>query len=389
MTNQINSKRLFFASCIALIVTAISFALRARLETVFGPDGYGLTQEQIGWAFAPAFWGFTIAMFIGGPFVDYLGIKRILWAAFICHLIGITVTILARDFWTLFLGTLAIGIGNGMVEASLNPMIASMFPNKKAKMLNRFHVWFPGGIVIGAVLGYLIMDKLNLDWQIYVAILFIPLALYGILFFGQKIPVTERVEMGVSNKNMWKAITTPLFLIMGFLMLFTASTELGTNQRIESLLKGSGVSALLVLAFINGIMAIGRSFAGPILTKLSIRGLLLSSSVFAFLGLIWLSYAQGFSTFIAAAVFAIGICYFWPTMIAFVSENIPESGALGLSLMGGLGFLATAIVLPIMGKFMDLSGSGSETLRYMAILPAFLIIAFGLLYITYKKKSKT
>ena len=387
MTNQINAKRLFFASCIALIVTAISFALRARLETVFGPEGYGLTQEQIGWAFAPAFWGFTLAMFIGGPLVDYLGIKRILWAAFICHLIGITVTILARDFWTLFLGTLAIGIGNGMVEASLNPMIASMFPNKKVKMLNRFHVWFPGGIVIGAVLGYLIMDKLNLYWQIYVAILFIPLVLYGILFFGQKMPVTERVEMGVSNKNMWKAIITPLFLIMGFLMLFTASTELGTNQRIESLLKGSGVSALLVLAFINGIMAIGRSFAGPIVMKLSIRGLLLSSAVFAFLGLIWLSYAQGYSIFIAAAVFAIGICYFWPTMIAFVSENIPESGALGLSLMGGLGFLATAIVLPIMGKFMDLSGSGSETLRYMAILPAFLIIAFGLLYFTQKKKS--
>nr|NQU89870.1 MFS transporter [Bacteroidota bacterium] len=387
MTNQINAKRLFFASCIALIVTAISFALRARLETVFGPEGYGLTQEQIGWAFAPAFWGFTLAMFIGGPLVDYLGIKRILWAAFICHLIGITVTILARDFWTLFLGTLAIGIGNGMVEASLNPMIASMFPNKKVKMLNRFHVWFPGGIVIGAVLGYLIMDKLNLYWQIYVAILFIPLVLYGILFFGQKMPVTERVEMGVSNKNMWKAIITPLFLIMGFLMLFTASTELGTNQRIESLLKGSGVSALLVLAFINGIMAIGRSFAGPIVMKLSIRGLLLSSAVFAFLGLIWLSYAQGYSIFIAAAVFAIGICYFWPTMIAFVSENIPESGALGLSLMGGLGFLATAIVLPIMGKFMDLSGSGSETLRYMAILPAFLIIAFGLLYFTHKKKS--
>ncbi len=389
MTNQINSKRLFFASCIALIVTAISFALRARLETVFGLEGYGLTQEEIGWAFAPAFWGFTLAMFIGGPLVDYLGIKRIIWVAFICHIIGITGTILARDFWTLFFGTLAIGIGNGMVEASLNPMVASMFPNEKTKMLNRFHVWFPGGIVIGAIVGYLVMDKLNMDWQIFVAILFIPLAIYGIMFFGQKMPLTERVEMGVSNKDMWKAVITPLFLLMGFLMLFTAATELGTNQRIESLLKGTGVSALLVLAFISGIMAIGRSFAGPIVAKLSTRGMLLFSAVFSFLGLIWLSYAQGYSTFVAAAVFAIGICYFWPTMIGFISENIPESGALGLSLMGGLGFLSVAIVLPVMGKFMDLSDSGTETLRYMAILPALLIIAFALLYITHKKKSKT
>lgn len=389
MTKQINTNRLFIASCIALIVTAVSFALRARLETVFGPEGYGLTQEEIGWAFAPAFWGFTLAMIIGGPLVDYLGIKRIIWAAFFFHTIGIIGTIIARDFWTLFFGTLAIGIGNGMVEASLNPMIASMFPNEKIKMLNKFHVWFPGGIVIGAIIGYLLMDKLNLGWQIYVAALFIPLALYGILFFGQKVPQTERVEMGVSNKNMWKAVVTPLFLVMAFLMLFTAATELGTNQRIESLLKGSGVSALLVLAFINGIMAIGRNFAGPIVHKLSTRGLLLFSAIFAFLGLIWLSYAQGYTTFVAAAVFAIGICYFWPTMIGFVSENIPESGALGLSLMGGMGFLSVAIVLPVMGKFLDVYGSGAETLRYMAILPAFLILAFGFLYFSYKKRSNT
>lgn len=386
MKNKINSNRLFLASCIALIVTAISFALRARLETVFGPDGYGLTQEEIGWAFAPAFWGFTLAMIIGGPLVDYLGIKRIIWTAFFFHTIGIIGTIVARDFWALFLGTLAIGIGNGMVEASLNPMITSMFPNDKIKMLNKFHVWFPGGIVIGAIIGYLLMDKLNLSWQIYVAVLFIPLALYGILFFGQKVPQTERVEMGVSNKNMWKAVVTPLFLVMVFLMLFTAATELGTNQRIESLLKGSGVSALLILAFINGIMAVGRNFAGPIVHKLSTRGLLLFSAIFAFLGLIWLSYAQGYTTFVAAAVFAVGICYFWPTMIGFVSENIPESGALGLSLMGGMGFLSASIVLPVMGRFMDLSGSGAETLRYMAVLPAFLIVAFGLLYFLNRKK---
>ena len=138
MQNKINSNRLFIASCIALIVTAISFALRARLETVFGPDGYGLTQEEIGWAFAPAFWGFTLAMIIGGPLVDYLGIKRIIWTAFFFHTLGIIGTIVARDFWALFLGTLAIGIGNGMVEASLNPMITSMYPKEKIKMLNRF-----------------------------------------------------------------------------------------------------------------------------------------------------------------------------------------------------------------------------------------------------------
>ena len=386
MSDQINSKRLFLASCVALIVRAVSFALRARLETIFGPDGYGLSQEKIGWALAPAFWGFTLAMFIGGPLVDYLGIKRIVWAAFFFHAIGLTATILASNFWSLFLGTLAVGIGNGFVEASLNPMIASMYPKEKIKMLNLFHVWYPGGILIGAVVGYFLMDRLNISWQIYVATLFIPLLIYGFLFLGQKVPVIERIEMGVTNKQMWKSVISPLFLVMGFLMLFTAATEVSTSQRMESLLKGTGVSALLVLAFITGIMAVGRTFAGPIVKIFSSRGLLWLSAVISFIGMIWLSYSQGATTFISAAVFAIGVCYFWPTMIGFVSENIPESGALGLSLMGGLGHLSVAFVLPAVGRILDFSGSGAETLRYMAVLPAFLIIAFGILYFSHNRK---
>ena len=386
MSNQINSKRLFLASCMALIVTAVSFALRARLETIFGPEGYGLTQEQTGWALAPAFWGFTVGMFVGGPLVDYLGIKRIVWAAFFFHLIGLTVTILATNFWTLFLGTLSIGIGNGFVEASLNPMIASMYPKEKIKMLNLFHAFYPGGILIGAVVGYFMMDRFNISWQIYVATLIIPLLIYGFLFLGQKVPVIERIEMGVTNKQMWKSVISPLFLIMGFLMLFTAATEVSTSQRLESLLKDAGVSGLLVLAFITGIMTVGRIFAGPMVKIFSTRGLLWISAVISFVGLIWLSYSQGAMTFVAAAVFAIGVCYFWPTMIGFVSEYIPESGALGLSHIGGLGQLSAAFGLPILGRILDLSGSGAEALRYMAVLPAFLIIAFGILYFSYKRQ---
>jgi len=195
--------------------------------------------------------------------------------------------------------------------------------------------------------------------------------------------------MGVSNKEMWKSVISPLFLVMGFLMLFTAATEVSTSQRLESLLQDAGVSALLVLAFITGIMAVGRLFAGPMVKIFSTRGLLWISAAISFIGLIWLSYSQGVTTFIAAGVFAIGVCYFWPTMIGFVSEYIPESGALGLSLMGGLGQLSAAFGLPILGRIMDLSGSGAETLRYMAFLPAFLIIAFGILYFAHKRKLNT
>ncbi len=384
---NINRNRLFFASCIALVVTSMTFAIRAKLETVFGPAGIGLTLEQIGIAFGPAFWGFTLAMVVGGPLVDALGMKRIVGLAFITHAIGIVATIFAYDQTSLFLATLAVGIGNGMVEAACNPLVASMYSTEKTKMLNRFHVWFPGGIVIGSLVGYLVMDVMGLSWQVMVGTLFIPLVIYGVMFFGQKFPRTERVEMGVSTSQMWSSLATPLFLFIAFCMLLTASTELGTNQRISSLLGNTGAQPLLVLAFINGIMAIGRAFAGPIAHRLSTTGMLWFSAIFSFLGLLLLSQTTGAMVFVSAAVFAVGITFFWPTMISFVAEYIPESGALGLSVMGGLGMLATSIVLPIMGKMMDTSGSGASTLMTMAILPGILIVLFGGLYFYMRNKK--
>ncbi|MCB0749588.1 MAG: MFS transporter, partial [Ignavibacteriae bacterium] len=253
---------------------------------------------------------------------------------------------------------------------------------------NKFHVWFPGGIVIGSLLSYFIYDVLGLDWRILVALLYIPLVIYGVLMFNEKFPQTERVTSGVSTGDMWKAIAKPIFLFMAFCMLLTASTELATGQRISSLLEGANAVPILVLGLTSGLMALGRAFAGPIVHKYSTSGMLLFSAIFSFLGLIWLSYSSGVTVYLAAIIFAIGVTFFWPTMLGFVAEEIPESGALGLSVMGGLGMFSVSIVLPIMGVFMDTGSQGGETLRYMAILPAVLILLFAVLYSKYGKKAK-
>ncbi|GAA3563145.1 MFS transporter [Snuella lapsa] len=384
---DINKNRLFLASCLALITTAMTFAIRARLETVFGPEGIGLTLEQIGYAFTPAFFGFTLAMIFGGPLVDFLGIKKITWIAFVTHAIGIVWTLMADSMTSLFLATLFIGIGNGMVEAALNPMVASMYSNEKTKMLNRFHVWFPGGIVIGSLIGWLVMDVMGLSWQIMVSTLFIPLVIYGAMFYGQKFPVTERVQMGISNKKMFSSIGKPLFLFMVACMFLTAASELGTTQRIESLLKTSVDVPLLVLAFINGIMALGRLFAGKVVHKLKPSGMLLYSAILTFIGLWLLTVTSGGMTFVAAAIFAMGVTFFWPTMLGFVAEYLPETGALGLSVMGGAGMFSVSLVLPIMGNLMD-NASAHEALRTMSILPAILIVAFLGLNIYMKKRKQ-
>jgi fucose permease len=418
MKETSNANRLFLASCIALVVTSMTFAIRANLIGVLGEE-FGLSGKEMGIVFGTAFWGFTLAMMFGGPLVDVLGMKKIILLAFLGHVSGIILTIMATGFASLFISTLLVGIANGLVEAACNPLVATLYPNEKTKRLNMFHVWFPGGIVIGGLTAFL-LTEMNLSWQIQMASMLLPAFVYGFMFVKEKLPVTERVASGVSTADMFKECLKPLFLFMVVCMLLTASTELGTNQWIVELLGNVGVPAILILVFINGLMAVGRTFAGPVEKRLSTSGMLLFSAVFSAIGLVLLSFANGYAAFAAATIFAVGICYFWPTMLAFVSENLPKTGALGLSIMGGAGMLSVSFILPIMGDFYDsntalalptgytidmvknaiegtenfnifsaakLTG-GSITLRYVAILPTVLVAAFAFLYMNEKKKHQ-
>lgn len=380
-----NKSKLFFASCMALVVTAMAFGLRASMINQWQID-FGLTLEELGWISSTAFWGFTLAMIFGGPFCDILGMKRVIYLAFFGHLFGIFLTIFSSGFWSLFVSTLLIGIGNGMIEAACNPLIATLYNEEKTKMLNRFHVWFPGGIVIGGLLGYF-LTNLEIGWQIQLIAMVLPTLIYGYLFFNQSFPQTERVSLGVSTTEMFKACASPLFIFMVLCMFITASTELGTGQLIGKLLENTGVAPILVLVYINGLMMLGRSNAGVFVHSLSPAGMLLFSAVFSTLGLIGLSFASGLIfTFGAATIFGVGICFFWPTMIGFVSENCSKTGALGMSIIGGAGMLSVSIVLPILGAKLDMF-SGDIVLRYYAILPLFLTVAFGaLFYFTRLKK---
>lgn len=402
--SAIQKKQLFVASCLALITTSMTFAFRAALEGVWSQQ-FNLSKEQIGWIFSPAFWGFTLAMVFGGPLCDLIGMKRLIGLAFVGHVAGICCYLLADNANLLFAGTVCIGIANGMVEAACNPLIVSLFPENKTTMLNRFHVWFPGGIVLGGLIAYFFIDKLLIDWKVLVGLLFITTILYGILFYNKMFPKTERVESGISFKAMVKACVSPLFIVMVFCMFMTAATELGTNQWITALLGNVGISGILILVLINGVMAIGRSFAGPIVHKLNPNGMLIFSAIFSSIGLALLSQSSGWLVIPAALLFAAGICFFWPTMLGFVSENIPQSGALGLSLMGGAGMFSTSLIVPLMGKWYDTnfakavtSGTsieeavhvaGSKTLLNVAFMPAALIVVFSILYFLRKRKLAT
>ncbi|MCI0723939.1 MAG: MFS transporter [Acidobacteria bacterium] len=374
-SGTVNRQRLYLASCVSLVAIALTFAIRGDILEELSRD-FRLSKEQLGWIAGAAFWGFTLSIFTGGQLCDLMGLGRLMGLAFAGHALGVLIFIFAGGFWQLWLGTLILGLANGFIEGAVNPLIATVYPDQKTEKLNALHAWFPGGIVLGGLLAYG-LTNMKAGWQMKMSMILAPTLIYGLTLLGQRFPVTERVQHGISSRQMYQQTLRPAFLVWVLCMLMTASTELGPNQWIPSILTSTAhLPGILVLAWINGIMAVGRMLAGPIVRRLSPILLLILAACLSTVGLLWLSLAAApLSTFVAATVYAAGICYFWPTMLGVTSERFPAGGALLLAIMGGAGNFSVALVLPVMGRIYDARGP-NVVLKYAAVLPLVLIAIF-------------
>ncbi|MCW3082228.1 MFS transporter [Segetibacter sp.] len=404
MTNEnINKSALFNGSCFALITTAFSFSIRAGILPQLG-ESFGLSAEQLGFINSMWFLGFPISMIVGGLVYHSFGPKNIMMVAFVAHTLGIILTIYAGGYTTLLISTLFIGFGNGCTEAACNPMIADMYSGLKMnKMLNRFHMWFPGGIFLGALISKFMTDA-GMSWQAQMWLIMVPTIIYAVLFFGKAFPKPQ-VEGATSLAQNFKAMLTPVYIFLFCCMALTAISEFGPNQWVNIILSRSGADAMIILALTSGLMAVGRFFAGPVVGTLGQTGVLLMSAILATIGIYLFSTVTGTMAYVAAVIFALGVCYFWPVMIGSVAQRAPRSSALGLSILGGVGMFSTSIFQPIIGGWIDssraastaqgLSGdalelaAGQDTLQKMITFPAILVVLFIIFFLWQKNMKKS
>lgn len=400
-TSNVNANRLFYASCFALITTAFSFAIAAGILDQLKTE-LELTASQAGLITSMWFAGFPIAMVIGGLIYHKVGGKIIMQFAFFAHAIGILLLIFSGSYIGLLVANLLIGLGNGCTEAACNPMIADAYKGTKmSKMLNRFHMWFPGGIAVGSLLSNL-MTHFNITGQNQVWLLLIPAVIYAYLFYGQTWPKAKIEEAATLGGNL-KGMLTPLFGFIAICMALTAISEFGPNQWVGLILSKSGAEPTLILALTAGLMAVARFFGGDMVKRFDQTGVLLGSAILATLGVYLFSTQTGAMAYVAAIIFALGIAYFWPNMIGLAATKTPKTGALGMSIIGAIGMFSTSIFQPIIGGWIDadraaaaakgLTGdelelvSGQDTLGTMVVFPAILIVLFTILYFWMKNKK--
>ena len=406
-----NRNRLFIASCVALVTTSMVFSIRGDVLDALGND-FQLNKEQLGQLLSPAFLGFTLSILIGGSLVDLFGMRRLLTISGLFYVAAILAIVVApfpdgpisSIFGNpitilLWFAMLTLGLAQGLVEGVINPLCSTLYPEDKTHRMNVLHAWWPGGLIVGGLLAYVITKIMGLDGSVSeatatlgwrVKLLTIPLVAVAYLFIikGQSFPVTERVSAGVSNRAMLMDLLRPSFICLWICMWLTSATELGPDQWVPSLITNlTGMQGILILVYTAGIMFVLRFFGGPLAHAFSPFGLMTISAALAAAGLYALGSATTmFGAFAAATLFGVGKTYFWPTMLGVTSELFPKGGPVALALMGGTGNLAIAFVLPIMGGWYENHGA-QAAFQNVAVLPMVLIVFFGLFFLHFWRKG--
>jgi fucose permease len=411
--------RLFLVSGLALTMAGVGSALRANtasdLQRVFfDPIDRVHSGEMIANVLGLPFLGFALTIAIGSPLLDYIGMGLLLPLSGVCFTLGALLMVYAGSiaagpgvYTVIWTGALMTGIGWGLVETVVNPLIASLYPEEKTGKLNTLHAWWPGGLVIGGLSG-VAMSAAGLGWQPKLFVVILPALAVIALSIGVRFPPTERAAAGVSMAEMFRELLNPLFLVLFCSMFLTAATELAPGQWVDfALSRTVHMPGILLLVYVSALMFVMRHFAGPLVHKLSAIGLLWMSCLMGSLGLIALAAANSPVTgLLAATLWGTGVCYMWPTMLATASERFPRGGALLMGLMGTAGTLSIRFVLPIMGSIYDakkievaggeaafnalrpgaelerMLGIAAQTsFRAVAILPALLVVVFGAIWL--------
>ena len=422
---QYRKTRLFLVTSLAICTAGIANAIRtntasALQSTFLDPIDKAHSAEMIGNVLGVPFLGFAITIAISSPLLDVIGMGLLLPLAGILISAGMATMAFAGSlasgagvYNVLWLGAAIAGVGWGLVEGVMNPLIASLYPDDKTAKLNAAHAWWPGGLVIGGLLG-VGMSNVGLGWQAKLLVALLPSAGIIALSLGVKYPPTERAAAGVSFGAMFRELLNPMFLVLFLSMFLTAASELAPGSWVDlALSRTVHMPGILLLVYVSGLMFLMRHFAGPLVDRLSPIGVLWFSCLLASLGLLALSFADSpLLGFLAATVWGTGVCYMWPTMLATASERFPRGGALLMGLMGTAGTLSIQFVLPLMGTIFDrkkIEVAGGEaafnalppgaeldrvlgiaaqaSFRAVAALPAVLLIVFGAIWLYDRSKG--
>jgi MFS family permease len=354
-----NAQRLLWAGFMAIMASGVGFAIRTAVLKQWG-EQYGFTNTELGQITGGGLTGFGIIILMSAFIADAIGYGRLMALAFVTHFVSAVLTLAAGPafaasgkgaaYLCLYCGMFLFAIGNGICEAVVNPLVATLFPRNKTHYLNILHAGWPGGLIAGGLLSYFMNPDgaKPVAWQIQISLFLIPVLVYGLMLLGQYFPKSEASQAGVSYGEMFGQLFAPMMILLLLIHAMVGYVELGTDSwitKITGAIMASPQKGLLLFVYTSGLMFALRFFAGPIVEKTSPLGLLFVSGLLGFAGLQLLGSASTVAMcWAAATIYACGKTFLWPTMLAVASEQFPKGGAITIGAVGGIGMLSAGLL---------------------------------------------
>lgn len=362
-----NAKRLLLAGFMAILAAGVGFGVRGGMLGDWGTE-FKFTQTDLGTITGGGLTGFGVIILAGALIADRIGYGKLIVTAFVMHFLSAVITlgaspvyksILAGDpqnvqniahaqsvaYWMLYVGTFMFAIGNGLCEAVVNPLTATLFPKNKAHYLNILHAGWPAGLIIGGLLAAILS---GFSWEVRISMFLIPVVAYGLICLGQRFPKSEAASAGITFGQMLAQFAAPLLLFLLLIHAMLGYVELGTDSWISNItgnIVASKSGGLYLFVYTSAVMFLLRFCAGPIVERISPLGLLFAGSCCSLVGLYSLSWAGSVATvIIALTIYGFGKTFLWPTMLAVASERFPKGGAVVIGAMGGIGMLSAGLL---------------------------------------------
>src|SRR5687767_3162920 len=312
-------RQIFFASFMTLVAAGMGFSINGGILGDLGTQ-FGFTKSDLGAITGGGLAGFGLTIIFFSFFADRVGYKPLLIGAFLLHLLSVVMRLSATPvfeasgknaaYQMLYWGAFVFSLGNGLCEAAINPLTATLYPRNKTHYLNILHAGWPLGLVIGGLINFLFAGPTasvtHVRWEILLGLYALPALYYGLVVITNKFPISEAKAAGLTVGEQVKHVFAPLLLFLFLIHAMIGYVELGTDGWVQNILNPIiGNKAFLLFVYTSLLMFVLRFFAGPIVHKINPLGLLFISAIFGAVGLYWLGTVQGVAmAFTAATVFA-------------------------------------------------------------------------------------
>lgn len=292
-------------------------------------------------------------------YVDRIGMRR---AAVIAHalafgglaLLGILPNILPAPFVGLVIATIVNGIGGGLIEVIISPIVESCPGDAKASAMSLLHSFYCWGQVGVVLITTLLLRIIGNDMWYVIPLLWSLLPLYN-LFSFLKVPLMPSIPE--DEKTPLKTLfTSKIFIVAMLLMLCAGASELAMCQW-SSLFAERALGVTKVVGDLMGpccfavLMGIGRTIFGVFGERINLSRALMFSAVLCVLCYIGAAlFTAPILALISCAMCGLSVSLMWPGTFSLISAAYPKGGTAMFGVLAVLGDIGCSVGPSLVGS---------------------------------------